>query len=199
MGTDVNRSQPDGAQRAYAPRFVRVPQPDLAETHRTVRRVGMVAGFLGIPAYLATVMLPYFAIPHEVQMRIWLEFAGIVTGASGLGAVGVVSSLRQVVRPGYLDLWLARSARTGLGGTCVVSTVAGATAVALLVRIVTAPVTPDTPAIEFGGFGWGFVAALLVALAVSYTCLFTMRAMLWRSSVVLTYRSHQLPPLHKRR
>jgi|GEM_PF-6659748 len=178
-------------ERYYAPRFVQMPEAELAKLGRTIPRVGAAATVLAVPAWLATGILPHFVVPDEAPAEMWLLLAGTIVGAVACGAAGSVLSTRRAVRAGYLDLWLARSARAGLAGTCVVSIVAGGAAVLLLVRM--------APTVGFGALVWAYLAALVVAVAVNCTCFLRMRPLLWAGPGVIAYRGYRIAPWEKRR
>lgn len=119
---------------------------------------------------------------HQSEsLRVWVTLAGNVTAACALGAGGGALTARSCVSSGHLNLWYVRSARAGLLGTCVLSTLSAAVACGLLARIATKPADGFTPAMEIGAQGWSYVGVLVFAVAVTYFCFFGLRPLVWRS------------------
>lgn len=163
------------------PRFARLPEPAARRIRRTSTWLGLAVMGLGLAALIASVVLPGEVMHQRESLRVWVTLAGNVTAACALGAGGGVLSARACVSSGHLNLWYVRSARAGLLGTCVLSTLSAAVAVGVLARIATKPADWFTPAMEFGARGWTYVGVLVIAVVLTYTSFFVLRPLMWRS------------------
>lgn len=167
--------------RMTTPRFAQLPAPAVRSIRRTSTWLGLAVIGLGLAALIASVVLPGAVMHQRESLRVWVTLAGNVAAAGALGAGGGVLSARACVSSGHLNLWYVRSARAGLLGTCVLSTLSAAVAVGVLARIATKPADWFTPAMEFGARGWSYVGVLVFAVALTYTCFVVLRPLLWRS------------------